>query len=174
MYNNLSETLLSRSKNTNCSVSYCERFIARIDCISQIMQGTTACVDIQLFGNDGYPLNLNLVSNIRLMLFDEIECTVGNFYHPTVPSGETGYSITILHETDTEGNTINNGKINICLNSEVTSIAPGSVFAEMIITFYENATGNTGDYIEETVGIPCFKIVDILPSKIYQSKYNKE
>jgi hypothetical protein len=161
-----------RQGDPKCVLSTCARLIAQVDCILQIMQGTTGCIDIQLFDVDGLPLNLDYVSELRVMLFDEVECTVADFYYPSVPSGCTGFDIQFLQETDTAGNIINEGLIRICLDKACTSIGPGAIYAELLITLQEPVTGSTGSYTEETIGIPCIMVAQILPSKIFQNGCN--
>ena len=68
-----------------CSLTYCGRIIAQVDCIKYIMQGTTACIDIQLFGNNDLPLNLDNFCDIHIQLTNELECVVANFWWPRHP-----------------------------------------------------------------------------------------
>jgi len=176
MLDTKSQNTTPRLGDPSCVLSTCERLIAQVSCISQIMQGTTGCIDIQLFDVDGLPLDLETVSELRLMLFDEIECVVADFYYPSIPSGCKGFFIDFLQENDTEGNIIDEGLIRICLDKESTSVGPGGIFSEIVITLNEHvtgSTGSTGDYSEETIGIPCFKVANILPSKIYQNDCDK-
>jgi len=159
-----------------CSLTYCGRIIAQVDCIKYIMQGTTACIDIQLFGSDDLPLNLDNFCDIHIQLTNELECVVANFWWPDIPSGSKGFLIDILQYTDTSGVIHNEGLLRICLSAECTKVSPGNVLAEILLT--ECAGGNTGDPTGvgptgalptgsvEVFGIPCLWVATILESKI--------
>ena len=159
-----------------CSLTYCGRIIAQIDCIKYIMQGTTACIDIQLFGSNDLPLNLNNFCDIHIQLTNELECVIANFWYPDIPSGSKGYLLDILQFTDTSGVIHNEGLIRICLSADCTKVSPGNVFAEILLT--ECGGGNTGDPTGvgptgtlptgsvEVYGIPCLWVATILESKI--------
>ena len=71
----------------SCALTLCGRIIAQVDCIKYIMQGTTACIDFQLFGANNLPLNLNNFCDIQIQLTNEFECVVANFWYPDIPSG---------------------------------------------------------------------------------------
>jgi len=43
------------SGDPKCALTLCGRIIAQVDCIKVIMQGTSACIDIQFFGKDSKP-----------------------------------------------------------------------------------------------------------------------
>jgi len=160
-----------------CSLTYCGRIIAQVDCIKYIMQGTTACIDIQLFGSNDLPLNLDNICDIQIQLTNELECVVANFWWPSIPSGSKGYLIDILQFTDTSGVIHNEGLIRICLSAACTkATGPGNISAEILLT--ECASGNTGDPTgvgptgefptgyQEVYGIPCLWVATILESKI--------
>ena len=150
-----------------CSLTYCGRIIAQIDCIKYIMQGTTACIDIQLFGADDLPLNLDNFCDIQIQLTNELECVVANFWWPSIPSGSKGFLIDILQFTDTSGIIHNEGLIRICLSASCTkATGPGAISAEILLT--ECPGGNTGDPTgsAEVFGIPCLWVAKILESKI--------
>ena len=62
--------------------------IAQVECIIIIMQGTTACIDIQFFNKEGKPLDLDRFDEIQILLFNELECAVANFCWPDfTPTG---------------------------------------------------------------------------------------
>ena len=159
-----------------CSLTYCGRIIAQVDCIKYIMQGTTACIDIQLFGSDDLPLNLDNICVIHIQLTNELECVVANFWYPDIPSGSKGFLIDVLQFTDTSGVIHNEGLIRICLSADCTKVSPGNISAEILLT--ECASGNTGDPTgvgptgtlptgtAEVYGIPCLWVATILESKI--------
>lgn len=162
-----------------CALTYCGRIIAQVDCIKWIMQGTTACIDIQLFGADQLPLNLDNFCDIQVQLTNEMECVVANFWYPDIPSGARGFFIDILQFTDTSGVIHNEGLIRICLTSDCTKTSPGNILAEILLT--ECTGGNTGDPTgvgptgafptgtAEVFGIPCLWVAVIQESKIYKN-----
>ncbi len=150
-----------------CSLTYCGRIIAQVDCVKYIMQGTTACIDIQLFGSDDLPLNLDTICDIQIQLTNELECVVANFWWPSIPSGSKGFLIDILQFTDTSGVIHNEGLIRICLSAACTkATGPGAISAEILLT--ECPGGNTGEPTgsAEVFGIPCLWVATILESKI--------
>ena len=146
------------------------------DCIIIIMQGTDACIDIQLFGSDDLPLNLDNICDIHIQLTNELDCVVANFWYPDIPSGSKGFLIDVLQFTDTSGVIHNEGLIRICLSADCTKVSPGNISAEILLT--ECASGNTGDPTgvgptgtlptgtAEVYGIPCLWVATILESKI--------
>lgn len=162
-----------------CSLTFCGRIIAQVDCIKYIMQGTTACIDIQLFGADDKPLNLDNFCDIHIQLTNELDCVVANFWWPDIPSGSKGFLIDILQYTDTSGKIHNEGMLRICLTADCTKVSPGNVFAEILLT--ECPSGNTGDPTGvgptgdfptgtvEVFGIPCLWVATILESKIHKN-----
>ena len=107
-----------------CALTYCGRIIAQVDCIKYIVQGTSACIDIQLFNANDQPLNLDTICDIHVQLTNELECVIANFWYPNVPSGSKGYLIDILQFTDTSGVIHNEGLIRICLPSTCTHTSP--------------------------------------------------
>lgn len=150
----------------SCALTYCGRIIAQVDCIKYIMQGTTACIDIQFFDANGDPLDLNRFTNIHIQLIDSLDCVVANFWYPDIPSGSKGFIIDILQETLTDGTIINKGLVQICLTADCTKISTGSLFVEILLT--EASTGFTGAD-GEIFGIPCLMVGKILESKIYKN-----
>ena len=162
----------------SCALTYCGRIIAQVDCIKYIMQGTSACIDIQLFNANGKPLNLDTICDIHIQLTNELECVVANFWYPDVPSGSKGFLIDILQYTDTSGTIYNEGLIRICLPSSCTYVSPGNIMAEILLT---ECGGNTGDPTgvgptgalptgsAEIYGIPCLWVATIVESKIAQN-----
>ncbi len=144
-----------------CTISVCLMIFAQVECIILIMQGTTACIDIQFFNKEGKPLNLDRFDSLQILLFNELDCPIANFYYPDVPTGCKGFPMEILQWTDDKGHIHNKGLVRVCLTKECTALAsPGAVFAEMILTELE-----TGGY-EDVIGISCLKVADIIPSRI--------
>jgi hypothetical protein len=150
-----------RRGDPNCAISVCLAIFAQVECIIVIMQGTTACIDIQFFDKNGKPLDLSQYDEFRILLFDELECAIANFYYPDVPSGCKGFPIEILQYTTTDGKIHNEGLVRICLTKECTSLmSTGAIFAEMLLTYRDTAG------TEEVQGISCLKVADVVPSRI--------
>jgi len=151
-----------KSGDPNCALTYCGRIIAQVDCIVIIMQGTTACIDIQFFDKDGLPLDLSKFTEIQIMLYNEFDCTVANFWWPAIPTGCKGLLMTILQYTK-NGVIYNKGKIRICLDAACTKTSPSAIFAEILLTEL-----NTGGSVE-IFGIPCLQVATIIPSRIHEN-----
>ena len=151
------------SGDPKCALTLCGRIIAQVDCIKVIMQGTSACIDIQFFGKDSKPLDLARFTEIQIMLYNEFDCTVANFWYPDVPTGCKGFTMTILQYTDAKGRIHNEGLVRICLDSACTKISPTAISAEILLT--ELTTAGTA----ETFGISCLQVARIAPSKIYEN-----
>lgn len=148
-----------------CALTYCGRIIAQVDCIKRVIQGTTTCIDIQLFGSDELPLNLDNFCDIHLQLTNELDCVVANFWWPNIPTGGKGFTIDVLQFTDTSGQIYNEGLIRVCLSADCTKVSPGNVFTEILLTECSNTTGDT----TEVFGIPCLWVATILESKIHKN-----
>ena len=146
-----------------CALTLCGRIIAQVDCIIIIMQGTNGCIDLQFFDKDGKPLDLTKYSEIQIMLYNEFDCTVANFWWPSIPTGCKGLLMTILQYVNSKGQIVNKGKIRICLDPACTKTSPSAIFAEILLT--ELSTGGQ----VETSGIPCLQVAQITPSRIYQN-----
>jgi hypothetical protein len=157
-----------QSGDPTCVLSICGRIIAQVDCIVYIMQGTTGCIDIQLFDKDGQPLDLTQFSDIQIQLFNEFECVIANFWYPSIPTGSRGFLIEILQYTNQSGRIINKGLLRICLSRECTATIPSAIFAEILLTKPGSVTGGS----EEVIGIPCIQVASILESKIYKNGGN--
>ena len=144
----------------SCSLSYCARVTAQVDCIQYITQGSTRCVDIQFFGTDGNPLNLDNYTLIQVSLFNELEYPVANYYYPGVPTGQcSGFLIEILQDTDTSGNITDEGLLRICISSDISRRFVGTLYAE--VRLIQQTTSNT-----DITGIPCIAVAKIIESKI--------
>lgn len=151
----------------SCVISSCGRIIAQVDCKLIILQNTTGCIDIQLFGADELPLDLRDITQMEILLFDEFGCDVARFFYPSVPSGCTGGLITFLQEILTDGAIANEGLIRICLTQEETARIPSVIFAEIVMTIDTTETGETGS--SEVIGISAIEVAQILKSRIYNS-----
>jgi len=158
-----------QSGDPTCVLSQCARLIAQVDCVAYIMQGTTACIDIQLFSGDGQPLDLRKFSQIQALLFDELDCTVANYWWPQVPSGCRGFELEILQTEDTAGHIQDGGLIRLCLDSSCTGRSPGSIFAELRLTEDPLVTGQPA----QVYGIKCIWVAVIQESKIWSSGCNE-
>ncbi len=152
-----------------CALTICGSIIAQVDCIKYIMQGTSACIDIQFFSADEKPLDLDRFCDIQIQLTNELDCVVANFWYPDIPSSARGFLLNILQYTDTSGKIHNEGIIRICLTSICTKTSPGNIFTEILLT--ECANVNTGNPTgtADVFGIPCLLIAKILESKIYKN-----
>lgn len=151
------------SGDPKCALTLCGRIIAQVDCVTVIMQGTNACIDIQFFGKDGKVLDLSKFSEIQIMLYNEFDCTIANFWWPAVPTGCKGLIMTILQYIDANNVVQNKGKIRICLDAACTKTSPSAIFAEILLT--ELTTAGTVDIS----GIPCLQVAKITPSRIYEN-----
>ena len=151
------------SGDPKCALTLCGRIIAQVDCVTVIMQGTSACIDMQFFDKDGTVLDLTRFSEIQIMLYNEFDCTIANFWWPAVPTGCKGLLMTILQYTDAKGVIHNEGLVRVCLDPTCTKTSPSAIFAEILLT--ELTTAGTAD----TSGIPCLQVATIIPSRIYKN-----
>ena len=157
----------------SCALTICGSIIAQVDCIKYIMQGTSACIDIQFFASDGTTLDLDRFCDIQIQLTNEFDCVVANFWYPGVPTGSRGFDIDILQYTTTGGHIVNKGLLRICLPSNCTITSPTAIFAEILLKECL-LTGELGIItgvptpIEygDSFGIPCLQIAKITESKI--------
>jgi hypothetical protein len=157
----------------SCALTICGSIIAQVDCIKYIMQGTSACIDIQFFASDGTTLDLDRFCDIQIQLTNEFDCVVANFWYPGVPTGSRGFDIDILQYTTTSGHIVNKGLLRICLPSNCTITSPTAIFAEILLKECL-LTGELGIItgvptpIEygDSFGIPCLQIAKITESKI--------
>ncbi len=146
-----------------CALTLCGKIIAQVDCVKVIMQDTDGCIDLQFFGIDNKPLDLSKFTEIQIMLYDEFDCTVANFWWPSVPTGCKGLIMTILQYVNAKGQIVNKGQIRICLDRACTKGSPSNIFAEILLT--DLTTAGTA----ETTGIPCLQVAKIIPSRIFQN-----
>ena len=151
------------SGDPNCALTLCGRIIAQVECIMIIMQGTDACIDIQFFDKDGKPLDLTKYTEIQIMLYNEFDCTIANFWWPAIPTGCKGLIMTILQYTDAKHVIHNKGLVRICLDPVCTKTSPSAIFAEILLT--ELTTAGTS----ETSGIPCLQVANIIASRIHEN-----
>jgi hypothetical protein len=146
-----------------CGISPCASIYAQVSCLLMLLQGTTGCVDIQLFDKDKLPLNSDDIQSMQIMLFNEFNCVIAEYYYPVIPELCQGYLIESLQYVF-NGHIINEGLFRICLSESVTSTIPSAIFAEIRLEMKPTYTGD----IPDIVGIRCLQIANILPSKIYQ------
>ena len=149
----------------SCTLSTCAKIFAQVNCVINLLQGTTGCIEIQLFDANKLPLNNDDISSMQIMLFNEFDCVVTNFFYPTIPVGCRGFIAESLQYEITGGTIVNEGLWQICLSSVCTSTLPSSIFAELRLEMNPALTGGFGDII----GIRCLKVADIIPSKIYKN-----
>jgi hypothetical protein len=162
MANNVPSVPLTQ---VSCVLSTCAKIFAQVNCTLTLLQGTTGCIDIQLFGANRLPLNNDSIASMQIMLFNEYDCVVSNFFYPNVPLGCKGFIANSLQYEVTGSHLVNEGIWQICLSSECTSTVPSSIYAELRIEMNPPQTGVPGDII----GIRCLKVADIIPSKIYKN-----
>jgi hypothetical protein len=146
-----------------CGISPCASIYAQVSCLLMLLQGTTGCIDIQLFDKDKLPLNSDDIQSMQIMLFNEFNCVIAEYYYPVIPELCQGYLIESLQYVF-NGHIIDEGLFRICLTESVTSTIPSAIFAEIRLEMKPTYTGD----IPDIVGIRCLQIANILPSKIYQ------
>tara|TARA_R110001592_G_scaffold162601_1_gene396210 strand:+ start:15044 stop:15523 length:480 start_codon:yes stop_codon:yes gene_type:complete len=144
-----------------CVLSTCTKIIAQVSCVTNILQGATGCMEIQFFGKDGLPLDIDRFTEIQILLYNELDCGIINFWHPAVPSGKTGAIIDVL-QTLNAGIYTKKGLVKICLSKTCTATSPANIFAEIRLT--ELVSGK-----EEIYGISCLNVAKILESKIHKN-----
>ena len=154
-----------------CALTICGRIIAQVDCIKYVMQGTSACIDIQFFGADEKPLDLDRFCDIQIQLTNEFECVVANFWYPGVPTGAKGFDIEVLQYVTTGGHIVNKGLLRICLSNNCTLTSPGAIFAEILLrecllTGEEQILTGVPTPSGDSFGIPCLQVANITESKI--------
>lgn len=151
---------LKKLGDSTCVLSLCSTVTAQVDCIKQFLQGSTGCIDIQFFDVDGFQLDLDDYDLIKILIFNEFDCPIITYYWPGKPTGECeGFLLEVLQHTDTAGNVFDKGLVRICFPAEVTKTSPGSLFAE--IRLIQHSTSH-----QNTIGIKCIKVAQIIESKI--------
>ena len=110
-----------------CALTLCGKIIAQVDCIIVIMQGTDGCIDIQFFDKDGKLLDLSKYTEIQIMLYNEFDCTVANFWWPSIPTGCKGLLMTNTYyshllKEDVSYIYVNNNNVFVYSNEKVKQI----------------------------------------------------
>jgi len=103
---------------------------------------------------------------MQVLLYNDLDCPVANFWWPSIPTGCKGFEIEILQHTITDGIIVDEGLIRVCLDSSCTGTSPGNIFAELRIV---EDIGTTGESQEEIYGIGCLQVAVIKESKIFNS-----
>lgn len=150
-----------------CVLSLCSKVTAQVDCIKQFLQGSTGCIDIQFFGDNGLPLDLDDYDLIEVLIFNEFDCPIVTYYWPGKPTGGCeGFLLEILQYTNTGGDIVNEGLVRICFPAAVTRTSPSTLFAE--IRLVQQSTVQ-----QDTIGIKCIAVAQIIESKIekYKSRF---
>lgn len=147
----------SSSGGTSCasiSQSYCKHTFAAVECLKNIFQGENCTIDIMLADADRVLLDLDDITSIYIILYDDTNSVIADFSYPSV-TGD--YSIEILQQTVGE-TLVSRGKISIELTPEMTSnMLSGNLYSEIKLT---TAT--------DTFVISCLLLGKIKSSRINQ------
>lgn len=154
--------MAQNTTNTICELSTCSQIGAQVNCVLVLLQGTNGFIDVQFIDSDGTALDLSNVTNIDILLFDEFGCSVADFKYPDTTGSEV---IQILQVNNTDGTFNNKGIVRLYISTQISSISPGNVFAEIRIT----EGGETGQP-DNIYGISCIWVMTIKESKIYQNE----
>ena len=75
--------------------SFCNGISVSIECLEKVLQGNSKAITLQLIDKDGFPLNLNDVSQIQILLYDARNLPIAKYYYPDVinASGITETSV---------------------------------------------------------------------------------
>ena len=145
--------------------SFCEGLFVTLECLERIYQGHSKDIVLQLATSDGYPLDLDTVTSIEIVLSDNRQYAIAKYYYP-IPetSSATGgeeeeldilkdvwvddLPIIILQSLLTEDTPsdvddvyINKGRISITITEEVSNyLMIGPVFLEFKIVTEDNST----------------------------------
>lgn len=138
--------------------SICNNLSAVLECLERIYQGLQKDITIQLVDLDGYPLNLDDVSQIQILLYDNRGFKIAKYYYPDyLDTSYTyeqevdeidwindvwvdGLDINILQmsistSSDFEDEYVNKGKISFSINEEVSNyLLIGSVYIDVKVT----------------------------------------
>lgn len=149
---------MSDSQNCNsAAISNCKQVKAYIDCIPTIFQGETKSINIQLLDEENLLLDLSLVEEIHLILYDSRNEVVGEYFWPFDSALK---DIFILQEDTTE-EVVNKGLIEIIIDDEVSlNSIEGGLYSEIKLSSNINTFGS------EDIIISCLLLGKIKSSKI--------
>lgn len=124
------------------SVSYCETITAYVKCIKSLIQGTDNYFKIELYDENGMPIDLNDYDNILIHLY-----TDGfNYAEYTWPNTDSELQIDILQEENTDGIT-NKGIIGINIDSSLSRrFITGPLYAEIKLKSLQTTEGEKPIY----------------------------
>lgn len=138
------------------STTYCKTITAFIDCVPKIYQGEDYYTEIQLFDEEGKPLDLSEYSGIFMHLYTD-GFSYSNYKWPE----EEGYEPIIIIQTEDTSGPIDVGIIAFNISSELTRrFLTGPVYAELKFKKDSEITGGNPTY--KTIG--CLKIGEVKQS----------
>jgi hypothetical protein len=138
------------------AISYCETLAAYVECVSAFYQGTDQYFEIQLFDEEGLPLDLTEYSGIYLHLY-----TDGfNYAQYVWPYEEGKLSIEIIQDENSDS-PIDVGIIGFNISSELSRrFLTGPLYAEIKLKKDSETTSGRPTYKT----IACLRIGEIKQS----------
>lgn len=138
------------------AISYCQSITAFIECVPQIYQGTDYYFEIQLFDEEGEPLDLTEYSGLFMCIY-----TDGfNYGTYTWPESSNVEPIIIIQSESTDG-LVDVGIIAFNISAEQSArFLTGPIYAE--IKFKKDSETTGGNPVYTTIG--CLKIGEIKQS----------
>jgi hypothetical protein len=138
------------------ATTYCSTITAFIDCVPKLYQGEDYYLEIQLFDEEGMPLDLSQFSGILMHLYTD-GFSYGNYVWPETTSSEP---IIIIQSEDSSG-PIDVGIIAFNISSELSRrFLTGPIYAELKFKKDSETTGGNPTY--KTIG--CLKIGEVKQS----------
>lgn len=138
------------------AISYCETLSAFVECVSAFYQGTDQYFEIQLFDEEGFPLDLNDYSEILLHLYTD-GFNYGQFIWP---EQNDKFPIEIIQDENTDG-PFDVGIIGINITAELSRrFITGGLFAEIKLKKESETTGGLPTY--KTIG--CLRLGEVKQS----------
>lgn len=138
------------------AISYCETLSAFVECVVSLYQGTDHSFEIQLFDEDGLPLDLSEYSGIYLHLY-----TDGfNYAQYVWPDDGEKFPINILQEETSDG-LVDVGIIGFDISSELSRrFLTGPIYAEIKLKKDSETTGGSPTYKT----IACLRLGEVKQS----------
>jgi hypothetical protein len=138
------------------ATTYCSTITAFIDCVPKLYQGEDYYLEIQLFDEEGKPLDLTEYSGILMHLYTD-GFSYGNYVWPDNGIYEP---VIIIQSEDTSG-PIDIGIIAFNISSELSrKFLTGPVYAELKFKKNSETTNDKPTY--KTIG--CLKIGEVKQS----------
>jgi len=148
----------------NCvssTVSNCNHIAAGVTCIYVIYQGATQEIEIQLTNNDSTKLDLDTITDIYLIMYDDANTVIHKFKYPTETPVDT---INILQNVYNDV-ILDKGLISIELTETMTgNMISGGLYVEMKLT----------DTNEKKYVIGCLKVGKVKRSVINKYDYEQD